>query len=101
MMWEVFKAFFEALISGFELGKELAPTDKMQEGKFDREKKRLEAAEYTKQLKKLRAWLIAHPRQSVDAVIDLKCDGYDEDDIADFRTALYELFPKRKHVKSK
>lgn len=99
-VWQTLIAFFEALSQGFSLGKQLAPTDAMKDEKMNRQKKRLEAVEYVKQLRRFKRWMITHPRQSVDACINLFADGYDPDDIEDFRAALYELFPRRKHVKT-
>jgi len=96
--WTVISDFFAMVTSGFNLGTKLAPTEKMKEDKAERQKKRLTADEYGKQLKALRRWMIWHPKQSVDALVNLKCDIYDADDIQDFRIALYEMFPKRKHI---
>lgn len=99
MIVEVVKIIFEVILAGFKFGEKVAPTDEMKEKKLEIKTKRLEYKEYQKVLKSLRAWLVLHPRQSVDAVVDLKCDNYDQDDIADFKKALYEMFPKRKHSK--
>lgn len=100
-MWQaLLLELFKALGSGFDMGKALAPTDKMKEARQLRVTPRLTADEYAKELRKLRAHLFWFPKQSVDASISLYCDGFDADDIEAFRTALYELMPeKRHHVK--
>lgn len=97
-MWaELFTQFFKALVSGFDMGKALAPTDKMKEERLARVTPRLTADEYAKELRKLRGHLFWFPKQSVDAAVNLYCDGFDADDIKDLRTALYELLPEKRH----
>ena len=91
--------FVKLLTVGAELGKTLAPTDRMKEATQAIQKQRLTANEYDKQLRRLTSILRLHYRQSVDAIVNLNCDPYDADDVEDFRVALYERFPKRKHIK--
>lgn len=93
-------AFLKALESGFDFGKAMAPTDAMKEARQKRVTPRLQANEMAKELRKLRGHLLWFPKQSIDACVDLYCDGFDPDDIADLRRALYELYPeKRWHTK--
>jgi len=84
--------------TGLQIGIAYGPTDKMKEVTQEIQKKRLMANEYSKQLRRLSSSMFWHKKQSVDALINLVADNYDADDIEDFRIALYERYPKRKHI---
>lgn len=101
-MWlvEVIKEFFKAFTAGAEAAKTYAPTDKMKEAKFEREISRKESAEKKKMLKQAINYLNLHLKQSVDAYVNVTFDDVlNPEDTEEIRAALYELFPKRKHIK--
>ena len=47
-------------------------------------------------LRASRTYLIFHPKQKIDTFVEVAFDGLNTDDKEDLRTALKELFPKRK-----
>jgi len=47
-MWEAIALFFKALAGGFSLGEKLAPSEKMQEGRFEIMKENLTEAQVKK-----------------------------------------------------
>lgn len=101
-MWilEVIKQFFKAFTAGAEAAKTYAPTDKMKEAKFEREIPRKTVAEKRKMLRQAINYLNLHLKQSVDAYVNVTFDDVlNPEDAEEMRTALYELFPKRKHIK--
>ena len=92
-------ALFEAVTAVFSFGKKAIPPDSIREDKHEIKRERLKLAEYDKILKQSKVYLDLHPRQSVDAYVNVKFDNLAPEDIEDIRKALYELFPKRKHIK--
>lgn len=98
-MFEFLIALFTAWHSANKVVEKALPSEKIQEGKFDLAQERLTVDERTKILKHSKRYLILHLRQSVDAFVNVAYDKLSSEDKEDLRQALYELFPKRKHIK--
>lgn len=92
-------ALFQAISAAFNFGSKAIPPDRIREDNHEIKRERLLLAEYDKILAKSKVYLDLHPRQSVDAYVNVKFDQLAPEDIEDIRKALYELFPKRKHIK--
>lgn len=92
-------ALLQAISAAFNFGSKAIPPDSIREDKHEIKRERLKLAEYDKILKQSKVYLDLHPRQSVDAYVNFKFDELAPEDIEDIRKALYELFPKRKHIK--
>ena len=92
-------ALLQAISAAFNFGSKAIPPDSIREDKHEIKLERLQLAEYDKILAKSKVYLDLHPRQSVDAYVNVKFDKLAPEDIEDIRKALYELFPKRKHIK--
>lgn len=92
-------ALFQAISAAFNFGSKAIPPDRIREDNHEIKRERLQLAEYDKILAKSKVYLDLHPRQSVDAYVNFKFDQLTPEDIQDIRLALYELFPKRKHIK--
>lgn len=93
---EVVKVFFELLITGGDVAKAYAPTAAMKEARLKRITPRLEAEEFDREVVKMARILRVRRKQTIDTLVELRCDGYDADDIAAFKKALYELFPEKR-----
>ena len=72
------------------------PSEKVNDEKFLLDKERLSVKERMKILRASRTYLIFHPKQKIDTFVEVAFDGLNTDDKEDLRTALKELFPKRK-----
>lgn len=92
-------ALLQAISAAFNFGSKAIPPDSIREDKHEIKRERLQLAEYDKILAKSKVYLDLHRRQSVDAYVNVKFDNLAPEDIEDIRKALYELFPKRKHIK--
>lgn len=86
---------FKAITAVFTFSTKVAPSEKIQEERFEIKKARLTLREWDKILLECKMYLDLHPRQKVDSYVNLKFDDLAEDDREDLRKALKELFPKR------
>lgn len=98
-MFEWLTALFQAWNSANKVVEKALPDATVNNGKFELAKERLSVNERMRVLRHSQAYLRLHLRQSVDSFVEVAFDGLNADDKEDLRTALYELFPKRKHTK--
>lgn len=93
---EFLGAVFSSIIEVAKLGTALAPTDKMKEERQTMKKPLLTSGDFNKEFVRLRTHLLFFPKQKIDTLVDLRCDGYDADDIQNLKNSLYEIFPKKR-----
>ena len=99
-MWQAILAFLQVWSSANKVVEKALPSERIQEGKFDLAQERLTIDERTEILRHSKRYLTLHLRQSVDAFVNVAYDKLSSEDKEDLRQALYELFPKRKYLKT-
>lgn len=104
----MFKGIIEALIAFFKFGEsankvaeKALPSEKIQEGKFEIKHERLETEERTKIYNRIATHLQMHPRENIDAYVDVICTDMNVEDKEEIRIALHKRFQNREDKKMK
>lgn len=100
-MWETIKAFFLAWSSTNKVIEKTLPSEKIQESKFEIKRERLEANERIVIYRRISTHIQMHPKEDIDAYVDVACSDMNIEDREEIRTALHKRFKNREEGKMK